>query len=301
MIALEAFEDWLDLGKYTLFMLFGWLFFGPKNLYSPFIKNFVVGLFLLGIIVPFFVSTSNANALMMSTSELIKIALIIFFGFVAKSRASLQQHTPYFYFYWLAMALIAAGEFLLTKVVFSPDYTFYKAFTPIMNYLEIADFNFISPFIYLVKFVLLGFFFRDALKEAQWKTRFTWLVYALVVFEMVMMLVFKSYRYYDSLSSTIKNLFIIFGSGLVLYKMYNTRNLPNKLYKNFFFWVCISFWGLSMSELFLEFVFTKLYDTDKVSFYRYYLIRNSIQIVSLIVFLKALWQIKYLKFIPHEY
>ena len=122
-----------------------------------------------------------------------------------------------------------------------------------------------------------------------------------MAFELVQVFVFKSYQGYDSLSSTVKNFFILGGAGLLLYRVYLSPNVSLSLQKNPYFWICLGLILPALAELFLEFIFTKLYQTDPTTFYRLYLVRNASQMVGFTLLIVGVWQTKYLKYLPKAF
>lgn len=192
-------------------------------------------------------------------------------------------------------------ELVLIKVIFSKKFIYIQEVLNILNYLGIKDYNFISPFSYLLKFIFLGLFFRDIFKLNQHKRAFQIIIYLLVAFEFIMVIVFKSYQSYDSLSSTIKNIFLMTGSGLFLYLFYNNDKSNLALQKNPYFWLGIGLFVPSITDFLLELIFSKLYDTDLSSFYQNYIYRNISQMVGFIFLIRSFSLSKYLKFLPKGY
>ncbi len=112
---------------------------------------------------------------------------------------------------------------------------------------------------------------------------------------------FKSYQSYYSNSLTLKNIFILTGSGLLLYRLHKAEISIISLYKNAYFWIAFALLTTAISELFLEFIFTKLLDSDLVSFYKLYLIRNTFQVVFFVMMIVAFLNTKYLRFLHEKY
>ncbi|WP_255070943.1 hypothetical protein [Lacihabitans sp. LS3-19] len=116
-----------------------------------------------------------------------------------------------------------------------------------------------------------------------------------------MIFYFKSYQSYDSLSSTVKNIFIISGSGLLLFKIYKADISNISLYKNTYFWIAFALFITAITELFLEFIFTKLHESDLVGFYKLYLVRNALQMMFFTLIIVGFLNAKYLKYLPEKY
>ena len=171
----------------------------------------------------------------------------------------------------------------------------------ILNFLGTRTTSFLNPLSFLIKFIFLSLFLRDIFRSPQKKRFFQCLMYALIVFEVIQVVIFKSYKEYNSLSSTIKNIFILGGMGLLLYKLYRTDSRGIPLQKNSYFWISLGFLLPAIAEIFLEFIFTKLQKTDLLSFYKLYLVRNASQIVGFTLLIVGVWQAKYLRFLPKEY
>lgn len=199
------------------------------------------------------------------------------------------------------IAFLSVTEWLCLNVFFKPSFFLWNDIKPILKTLKIQDTNFIGSFHYFAKFIFLGLFFRDSLQKPIWKKVFQYAVWALVVFELVQVFVFKSYQGYDSLSSTVKNFFILGGAGLLLYRVYKEPNINLSIQKNPYFWICLGLILPALAELFLEFIFTKLYQTDLVSFYKLYLVRNASQMVGFTLLIVGVWQAKYLKYLPKSF
>lgn len=147
----------------------------------------------------------------------------------------------------------------------------------------------------------MNLFLQDSFQNIILKKAFQYLMWVLIVFESIQVFVFKSYQGYDSVSSTVKNIFILGGFGLLLYRVYTQKNGSLSLQKNPYFWICLGLILPTLAELFLEFIFTKIYQTDLISFYKLYLVRNASQMIGFTLLIVGVWQVKYLRFLPTMY
>lgn len=192
-------------------------------------------------------------------------------------------------------------ELILIKFILTKRFVYINEVLKMLQILGIKDYNFISPFSYLLKFIFLGLFFREIFKAEYLKKTFQILVYTLIVFELFMVFVYQSYQYYDSLSSTIKNIFIMVGSGLFLFLFYNNDKTNLTLQKNPYFWLSIGFFIPSITDFLFEIFFAKLYDTDLAKFYEYYIYRNISQVLGFLFLIRSFMLSKYLRFLPIQY
>jgi uncharacterized integral membrane protein len=200
------------------------------------------------------------------------------------------------------LVVIAIVEWTLGKFILTKSFYYYTSHVkPFLELFGIQQITFLNPVHYFVRFIFLSLFFRDLFRNPLKKRFFQYLMYALVVFELVQVFVFKSYQGYDSLSSTVKNVFILGGTGMFMYKLYRADSHGISLYKNPYFWLTLGLMLPALAEIFLEFIFTKLYQTDLLSFYKLYLVRNASQIVGFTLLIVGVWQAKYLRFLPKEY
>jgi hypothetical protein len=198
------------------------------------------------------------------------------------------------------IAFIAFFEWLFIFIIKHRYISKENALT-ILNFLGTKTTSFVNPISYTIKFIFLGLFLRNVFKSPQKKHFFQYLTYALVLFELIQVIVFKSYKEYNSLSSTFKNIFILGGMSLFLYKLYRTDSRGFPLQKNPYLWFSLGFLLPALAEIFLEFIFTKLQKTDLLSFYKFYLVRNASQIIGFTLLIVGVWQAKYLRFLPKEY
>jgi hypothetical protein len=236
------------------------------------------------------------------SGNLILLLNMFLFLLGLKARNHIQTNAVVWAWYSITWGLVLSLiELVIIKFILVKEFSYFTQVYSFMDSLGIHDFNFISPFSYLIKFICLGLFFRDALVNKQWKQIFHYAVWILVVFELVQVFVFKSYQGYDSVSSTVKNIFLIGGSGLLLYRIYAYPNMSLPPSKNPYFWICLGLLLPALAELFLEFIFTKLNQTDLLSFYKLYLVRNSSQMIGFTLLIVGIWQTKYLKFLPKAY
>lgn len=197
--------------------------------------------------------------------------------------------------------LISIIELILIKYILVKDFIYFNEVFDFLGRLGIHDMNFMSPLSYLIKFIFLPLFFMNIFKEPKWRHFYILLMVGLLLFELIQFFVFKTYQRYDSLSSTVKNLFIIFSSGLFLFKLSKSNYGSISLMKNTYFLIGIGLFIPALTELFLEFIFTKLYETDLITFYKYYLLRNASQAFGFLILIKAFWHARYLKFLPEKY
>lgn len=232
------------------------------------------------------------------------ITLKILASFISWSQRKRMQYlaTKWLIPFCGLLMFLAIIEWILGRFIFNKSFIYYiSCVKPLLKSLGIQDMNFTASVSYLIKFIFLGLFFRDLMAEKFWKTFFQGAVWVLIVFELVQVFVFKSYQGYDSLSSTVKNVFIIGGVGLFLYKFYHSDTGKISLVKNPYFWISLGLILPAFAEFFLEFIFTKLYQTDLEGFYKYYLVRNASQIIGFLLLIMGIWQAKYLRFLPKEY
>ena len=103
------------------------------------------------------------------------------------------------------------------------------------------------------------------------------------------------------MSSTVKNIFIIFSVGWFLYKFYRGDTASISLQKNPYFWVSLGLLLPALAEIFLEGIFTTISKYDTASFYRLYLVRNASQMIGFLLLMAGVWQAKYLKYLPKSY
>lgn len=205
-------------------------------------------------------------------------------------------------FRWSLFAfLLGLFELFLMKFVFINDPFFIANIKPITRPLGIIDYSFISSISYIFKFYFFGMFFSLIFANKIDQRIFIFLTWGLLLFEIIMIFYFKSYQSYDSLSSTVKNIFILSGSGLLLYRIHKAEISNISLYKNTYFWIGFALFITALTEIFLEFIFSQLQDSDLVSFYKLYLVRNAFQVAFFIMMIVAFLNTKYLRFLPEKY
>jgi hypothetical protein len=302
MISFQTFDQWHTLLGYLAFAAF--FFFYPLANDNLLFKSLVIFGVIVMIFTPFLVQITpdEQNKMIFRSGKIVQIFsfVLMFYAFV--KRDILIVTIPKFYWYCYGLAAYNFLELLCSDVLLSGKYQFVTIIFPFLqNQFGIQDFNFTGPFNYLIKFIFLGLFFRDLCKNRQEKYFFQYLIYVLVLFELVQVFVFKSYQGYDSLSSTLKNIFILGSTGLFTYKLYRTSSNGISLQKNPYFWITLGLMLPALAEIFLEFIFTKLYQTDLLSFYKLYLIRNASQISGFTLLVIGFWQAKFLRFLPKEY
>ena len=233
----------------------------------------------------------------------ILVLKVLIWSFVWTKQEYLSSYpTKWFTFLIGCLASLALIEWVLVEYIFHDSFPYYK--THIMPFMEahnVDHMTFLNPIHYFVRFAFIGLLFRDLTKDKNWKTFFGYAVLGLILFELVQVFIFKSYQGYDSVSPTVKNIFVLGGAGLMLYRIYIHPNVSITLHKNLYFWICLGLLLPALAELFLEFIFTKLYQTDTISFYRWYLVRNASQILGLILLMIGIGQVKFLRFLPKEY
>lgn len=200
------------------------------------------------------------------------------------------------------LASLALLEWILVEYIFQASFPYYTThIEPFMYAHNVDHMTFLNPVHYFVRFAFIGLLFRDLIKNIIWKTFFGYIILGLIIFELAQVFIFKSYLGYDSVSPTVKNIFVLGGTGLLLYRIYRYPDVSLSLHKNLYFWICLGLLLPAVAELFLEFIFTKLYQTDPVSFYKLYLVRNASQILGLLLLTVGIGQFKFLSFLPKEY
>jgi hypothetical protein len=304
MIKFHTFDQWHSVvGYLTIALLF--FYYLIKNDDSLKFKSFFLICIVLSIIIPFLVEVSTPleqEKLIPRYAKIFHTVAFILLFFCYLNKEILLKSMPYFFWFCYFLGFFSLTELLLVDVLLSGKYQFVNTIFPFLqNHFGIQDFNFTAPLNYLIKFIFLSLFFRDLFQNPLKKRFFQYLMYALVLFELVMVFVFKSYQGYDSLSSTVKNVFILGSTGLFMYKLYRADSHGITLYKNPYFWLTLGLMLPALAEIFLEFIFTKLYQTDLLSFYKLYLVRNASQIVGFTLLIVGVWQAKYLRFLPKEY
>jgi hypothetical protein len=298
----QTFDQWHTLIGYLSFSVFFFFYLDAKE-NTKFKSLFIFGVILV-ILLPFFVEikTEEQNKMTFRSGKIVQIFSLILMFYAYFKKEVLVNAIPKFYWYCYGLAFYNFLEILFSDVLLSGKYQFVNTIFPFLqNHFGIQDFNFTAPLNYLIKFIFLSLFFRDLFQDSLKKRFFQYLMYSLVVFELVQVFVFKSFQGYDSLSSTVKNVFILGSTGLFMYKLYRADSHGISLYKNPYFWLTLGFMLPALAEIFLEFIFTKLYQTDLLGFYKLYLIRNASQIVGFTLLIVGVWQAKYLRFLPKEY
>lgn len=302
MIQFQNFDPLHTLAGFFTIVLF--LFIYPFKGNSLFVKVMFLFGVIISILVPFFVKVTaqEESKLIIRSGKIVHTFILILLFYCYNNREVIQKYIPNFFKFCYLLAVFTIIEFMLFEVFFTTRYKWVDVILPFLqNHFGIQDFNFTAPLNYLIKFIFLSLFFRDLFQDSFKKRFFQYLMYALVVFELVMVFVFKSYQGYDSLSSTVKNVFILGSTGLFIYKLYRADSHGISLYKNPYFWLNLGFMLPALAEIFLEFIFTKLYQTDLLGFYKLYLVRNASQIVGFTLLIVGVWQAKYLRFLPKEY
>ena len=162
-------------------------------------------------------------------------------GFALRRKEHLKlASTKWLIFLLGGIAILAFTEWLFIFVI-KHRYISKENALMILNFLGTRTTSFVNPLSYFIKFIFLGLFLRDVFGNPQKKRFFQYLMYALVLFELIQVVVSKSYKEYNSLSSTVKNIFILGGMGLLLYKLYRTESRGFPLQKNTYFWISLGF------------------------------------------------------------
>ena len=302
MITFQMFDPLHTMvGFFTIVLLcFVYPITGNSNIFK---LLFFTGI-IVAILLPFLVSVTpqEKEKLIMRSGKMVFTLSLVLLYYCYLNREFLQKIIPNFFWFSYFIGLYIILELINLDVLLTSRYKWVDDIFPFLqNHFGIQDFNFTAPINYLIKFIFLSLFFRDLFQDPLKKRFFQYLMYALVVFELVQVCVFKSYQGYDSLSSTVKNVFILGSTGLFMYKLYRADSHGISLYKNPYFWLTLGLMLPALAEIFLEFIFTKLYQTDLLSFYKLYLVRNASQVVGFTLLIVGVWQAKYLRFLPKEY
>lgn len=303
MITFPTFDEWHSVVGFFTAGLFFFIYPINKSNSTTF-KVFFLLIVFLGIIAPFLVKiqSTEEQKILGRSAKIAHTFTFILLYYCYFNRELLSKSIPWFFRFVYFLGIYSLFEWFLYDVLLSAKYQFVYTLGP---YLEknfgIVGFEFTSPISYFIKFIFIGLFLKDSLQSKQWKLFFQYFIGVLVIFELIQVFIFKSYQGYNSLSSTVKNFYILFGACLLLYRIYSYPNVSLSLNKNPYFWICLGLILPALAELFLEFVFTKLYQTDPSSFYRLYLVRNASQMVGFTLLIVGVWQAKYLRFLPKEY
>lgn len=309
----KTFEQWYALSGYVLLAIavlvlpMFWLNGPPKGGHWQLMSVGAAIVVVLSLIVPFLVIIPDENAINIGEKVLARavriteIYRLLLFAFALANRNYLFPKLRYFIWLIYGLCLYATCETFLLDVFVSGKYEFYKTVYPFLNQFGIQDLNFMSPINYLIKFIFLSLLFRDLMAPLRWKRVFQVALWVLVIFELVQVVVFKSYLGYDSLSSTVKNVFIIGATSVFLYRFYQTTSLRITLQRNPYFWIMLGLFLPALAEIFLELIFQKLYHTDQAGFYRFYLLRNASQMIGVILMFVGVWYSKNLKYLPASY
>jgi hypothetical protein len=303
MITFPTFDEWHSVVGFVTAAFYFFIHPSGKSNSTAY-KVFFFLIVLLGVISPLLVEIqpNEEQKLLGRSAKIAHTITFILLYYCYLHRETLQKSIPNFFRFTYFLGLYSLLELFLYEVLLSAKYQFVTIAGPyLQNNFGIVGFEFTSPISYLIKFIFIGLFLKDALQSEKWKVFFKYLIWALVIFELVQVFIFKSYQGYNSLSSTVKNFYILFGTSLLLYKIYSYPNVSLPLNKNPYFWICLGLILPALAELFLEFVFSKLYRTDLSHFFRLYLVRNASQIIGFTLLIIGVWQAKYLRFLPKEY
>lgn len=309
----KTFEQWYSLSGYLMLAvaLLGlplfWLHGPPNQKTRRGIMLGVAVVALISLLAPFLVviPADDVNAsgekLLSRSGRIVEIYTFLLFFAAFAHRAYLLPPLRYFFWFTYGLAIFGVLDSILFDVLVSSKYGFVTTVFPFLQQFGIQDMNFMSPISYFIKFIFLSLFFRDILASPTWKRVFLYLAWGLVVFELVQVFVFKSFQGYDSLSSTVKNIFIIAACGIFLYRFYQNTSVRISLQRNPFFWIIMGLLLTALADIFMEFIFQKLYQTDTSGFYRLYLFRNASQIVGFCLMTIGVFQAKNLRYLPASY
>jgi hypothetical protein len=304
MISLKTFDQWHSVVGYLATALLFFYYPIKKDDSKKFKVLIIIGI-LFSLLVPFLVeinSQEEQEKLISRYAKIFHSVVFILLLFCYQNKDKLLKSISNFFWFCYCLALFSFLELFVIEVLFSGKYQFVNTIYPFLQInFGIQDATFTFPLNYLIKFIFLSLFFRDLFKNLVLKRVFQYLMYALVLFELMQVFVFKSYQGYDSLSSTVKNILILGGTGLFLYHLYRNDSHGISLQKNPYFWLTMGLLLPALAEIFMEFVFEKLYHTDLLTFYKGYLVRNASQIVGFTLLIVGVWQAKYLPFLPKEY
>ena len=307
------FEQWYTLSGYVLLAVAGlglplfWLHGPPDQKSRRWIIMGIAVVALISLLVPFLVvlpvdeTDSDSQKLLSRSGRIVQLYTFLLFFAAFAHRAYLLPTLRYFFWLTYSLALFGVFDSILLDVIFVTKYGFYNKVAPILKYFDIREMGFLSPISYLIKFIFLGLLFRDILGGTTTKRVFWYITWGLVVFELVQVFVFKSFQGYDSLSSTVKNIFIITACGIFLSRFYQTTTVGIPLQRNPFFWIILGLLLTALGDIFMEFIFQKLYQTDTSVFYSLYLIRNASQIVGFWLMTIGVFQAKNLRYLPASY
>lgn len=303
MLTFQSFDQWHSVLGFLTAALFFFIFPNTNGNSIGVKVAFFIGIGL-SLATPFLVeaTTQESEKLIMRSAKIVHTITFILVFYCYYNRNLLKEFVPDFWKFCYALGVFSFFELLLADVLLAAKYQFVTILFPwLQSQFGIQNFNFTAPINYLIKFIFLGMFFQNSLQNQTWKKAFQYAIWVLTAFELVQVFVFKSYQGYDSLSSTVKNIFILGGAGLLLYRVYASQNVSLILQKNAYFWICLGLILPALAELFLEFIFNKLYETDQLSFYKLYLVRNASQMVGFTLLIIGVWQAKYLRFLPKEF
>lgn len=303
MISFQIFDQWHSVIGFFMAVLFFFVYPITNGNSTAFRVVFLL-IVLIGIFAPLLVTiqSEEEQKLLSRSGKIVHTITFVMLFYCYYNRESLVKYIPYFFWFIYFLGLYSLLEWFLHDVLLSAKYQFYKTIGPFLeNNFGIVGLEFTSPLSYLIKFILLSLLFKDAFEAKRYKIFFQYALWVLLLFELVQVFIFKSYQGYDSLSSTVKNFYILGGSGFLLFHIYKNKTIGLPLTKNSYFWICLGLILPVLTEILVEFIFSKLYRTDLSKFFEVYLYRNACEIVGFTLLIIGIWQAKYLRFLPREF
>jgi hypothetical protein len=168
----------------------------------------------------------------------------------------------------------------------------YDVLGPYLQKLNIYNTFFLEPLFYLSDIIFLSLFIRDSIQDAQIKKNLNIIRWILIVFIILNTIFGEGYTEYQTVGSSVKNLFLLYISILLLRRIFYT-NFQQKSYKIPYFWISLSILISVLGAGLIDFVSNRMYNDTEIIYYKAHVVVDIFYDVSYIFMAIGCWLFPY--------
>jgi hypothetical protein len=168
----------------------------------------------------------------------------------------------------------------------------YDVLGPYLQKLNIYNTFFLEPFFYLSDIIFLSLFVRDSIQDSQIKKNMNIIRWTLIAFILLNTIFGEGYTEYQTIGSSVKNVFLLYISILLLRRIFYT-SFQQKSYKIPYFWICLSILISVLGAGLIDFISNRMYNDTEIIYYKAHVVVDLFYDVSYIFMAIGCWLFPY--------
>jgi len=156
---------------------------------------------------------------------------------------------------------------------------------------EIDDTFFVDPLYFFKNFIFLGLFTYFSVTSQKSKRAIAVFSALGIIFTIVNSIWGETYKEYQSVGSSVDNVYKIFAGGVILNWIFNS-DLNKRLWKISYYWFAMAIIVIGAIAGLIDFLSNYMFKETSVIFFQVHIVKNFMMIIAFIMFTVGIYFIK---------